>query len=69
MPRTTKPRSTLPVGPRSGFIKATFSIEPGQMEAVRLAAKKRADASGRFRPDASEIVREALALWMKQARP
>ncbi len=53
------------VGPRSGFVRATFSLAPEQLDAVLNEAKARADAAGRFQPDASEVVRDVLAGWVK----
>lgn len=53
------------VGPRSGYVKATFSLEPAQLAAVFGEAVKRMGASGAGRPDASAVVREALAAWLK----
>jgi hypothetical protein len=54
-----------PRGPRNdersprykGLAKATFSIRPEQLVAVRGEARRRADAAGMFRADASEVVR------------
>jgi len=54
------------VGPRSGYVKAMFSIAPDQLAALQAEAMKRAQDRGTMRPDASELVREALAAWMKR---
>jgi hypothetical protein len=51
-----------------GFTKATFSLRPEQLEALRAAARQRADRAGLFRPDVSEVVREALDAWLKHGR-
>ncbi len=40
-------------------------VEPAQAEAVREEAYRRARAKGSVLVDASEVVREALDLWMK----
>ena len=56
------------IGKRTGFTKATFSIEREQLAALVAEARKRADAAGVIRADASEVVREALAAWMKARR-
>jgi hypothetical protein len=56
------------VGPRSGLAKAMFSLRPDQIEAVQAEAKRRADAAGAFRADASAVVREAIDAWMKRRR-
>jgi hypothetical protein len=53
------------VGPRSGFVKATFSLAPEQLAELLKEAKARADRLGTFRPDASEVVRDVLAGWLK----
>jgi hypothetical protein len=65
------PRAALPpgtakrIGPRSGFVKAIFSVEPAQLQALRGEALRRAQAAGSIRPDVSELVREAVAAWLK----
>ncbi|MGC3998089.1 MAG: hypothetical protein QM767_11600 [Anaeromyxobacter sp.] len=56
------------VGPRSGFVKATFSLLPEQLAAVVTEAQDRAQERGVVRADASEVVREALEAWSKQKR-
>jgi hypothetical protein len=48
-----------------GFTKATFSVRPDQLAALRAEARRRADRSGAFRPDVSEIVREAIDRWLR----
>ncbi len=53
------------VSPRSGFVKLTVSVRPEQYAALLAEARRRADAAGRFKLDASELVREALDLWTK----
>lgn len=52
------------VGPRSGYVKATFSLTPSQLQMLLTEAKGRAERAGRFRPDASELVREVLDAWI-----
>jgi hypothetical protein len=49
-----------------GYLKATFSIRPDQLRAIRAEARRRADAAGAFRADASEVVREALDNWVRR---
>lgn len=56
------------VGRRSGYIKATFSIEPEQLAAVVSEARRRADTEGAIRADASAVVREALAAWIARRK-
>jgi hypothetical protein len=54
------------VGPKSGLVRVMFSIAPEQADALQIEAFRRAEARGSFKPDASEVVREALAAWMKK---
>lgn len=56
------------IGPRSGFLKATFSVTPEQLAAVVTEAQRRAQDRGVVRADASAVVREALDTWMKRKR-
>lgn len=66
MARPTRKRVVMEgrqVGPRSGYVKATFSVEPDQLLALQEESFQR--AKGR-RPDMGEIVREVLAAWMKK---
>lgn len=56
------------VGPRSGLVRAVFYVRPEQLGAVVTEAQGRAQAAGRVRSDASEVVREALDLWAKRRK-
>lgn len=56
------------VSPRSGFVKVLVSIEPDQHEALKAEARRRSEARGTLRPDASELVREALGAWLKRRK-
>ncbi len=69
-PRKGKPlvRKEPKVGPRSGHLKVLFAITPEQHEALKTEAMRRAQARGTLRPDASELVREALDLWVAKRR-
>jgi len=59
------PANTAASNPRrKGLKRVLFSIEPGQAKALRLEAFKRAAARGSGKPDASELVREAIAEWL-----
>ncbi len=60
-------RTARKVGPRSGFVKATFSLEPEQLAGVVAEANRRAVERGAMRSDASEVVREALVAWLGPA--
>ncbi len=51
---------------KGGMTKALFTITPEQEAELRAEAFKRATARGSGRPDASEVVREILAAWMKK---
>lgn len=51
---------------RKGLEKAMFRLEPEQLEAVRREALRRAVERGSMKPDGSEVVREALAEWMRR---
>ncbi len=53
------------VGPRSGLVRVMFSIDLAQLRALQAEALRRAKERGSFKPDASEIAREAFAKWMK----
>lgn len=67
--RKTKPATPArKVGPRSGLTRATFSIELEQLAALQAEAMKRAQDRGSLKPDASEVVREALAAWLGKRR-
>jgi hypothetical protein len=52
------------IGKRSGFVKATFSVEPEQLASVVTEAQRRAQERGVIRADASAVVREALDAWI-----
>ncbi len=60
---TTKPPSRA-----KGLEKAMFRLEPEQLEALRREALRRAGERGSMKPDASELVREAVADWLKRRR-
>jgi hypothetical protein len=61
-----RPMPTRKVGPRSGLTRVTFSLELEQLAALQTEAMKRAQERGSLKPDASEVLREALAAWMKR---
>ncbi len=61
---TAAPEQGPKVGPRSGYTKAIYSLEPGQVEALRAEAIRRTDPSRSGRPDASVLVREAVREWL-----
>ncbi len=63
-------RKKAPPAPRKkrsdakGLTLVGVRLEPAQAKALRAEAFKRAAARGTGKPDASEIVREALEAWL-----
>ncbi len=58
-----------PVNPRKKGLKpAVYRMRPEQIESLQTLAKKRADERGSFKPDASELVREAVDAWLPKRR-
>lgn len=56
-----------PVNPRAKGLKpVVVRLEPAQIQALKAEALRRATDRGSMKPDASELVREALAAWMKR---
>jgi Arc/MetJ-type ribon-helix-helix transcriptional regulator len=47
-----------------GYQKVTVSLPPEQATALKQEALRRAFTAGGARPDAGEIVREALDAWL-----
>ncbi len=43
-----------------------FRLEGEQLEALRREALRRAGERGSMKPDASELVREAVAEWLRR---
>lgn len=73
--RATMPKKVLkapepkPVNPRKKGLKPVLvRLEPTQITALKAEAMRRAAERGTIKPDASEIVREALAAWMARKR-
>lgn len=65
MPKKTTPEK--PKNPRAkGLQPVGVRLEPAQIEALQAEALRRAKERGSMKPDASEIVREALAAWFKK---
>jgi hypothetical protein len=52
-----------------GLEKAMFRLEPGQLQALRREALRRAGERGSMKPDASELVREAVEAWLPRRKP
>ncbi len=49
-----------------GLERLVVRLEPAQIQALKAEALRRANERGSMQPDASELVREALVLWMKR---
>lgn len=65
------PKAPAPLGGRGmkkGLTKATFSLEPAQLEVLRAEATRRMQERKAGRIDASEVVREAIEAWAKRRR-
>ncbi|MFY3742458.1 hypothetical protein ACOQFB_01000 [Anaeromyxobacter sp. Red801] len=52
--------------PPEGRLKVMISLDPGQVDALRSEAFKRAEGGRRLRPDVSALVREIVGSWMKR---
>jgi hypothetical protein len=63
-PMTTK--KATPARKAKGLEKAMFRLEPQQLSALRREALRRATERASMKPDASEIVREAVAEWLRK---
>jgi hypothetical protein len=59
MAKTTNPRA-------KNLEKVMFRLEPEQLDALRREALRRAADRGSMKPDASELVREAVDAWLKK---
>jgi hypothetical protein len=56
-----------PANPRKKGLKAaTYRIHPAQIAALQKEAMRRAAERGSMKPDASELVREAIDAWFKK---
>jgi hypothetical protein len=56
-----------PSNPRAkGLVPATFRFAPDQLAALRREALRRAGERGSAKPDASELIREAVNLWLRR---
>lgn len=53
--------------PKKGLVLAGFRLRPDQLEALRREAFRRAEERGSRKPDASELLREALDAWLAKA--
>jgi hypothetical protein len=50
-------------GRRSGFLRVMVSVTPEQLAALQAEATRRMRARGSLKPDAGEVVREAIDAW------
>ncbi len=56
-----------PKNPRAkGLRPVVVRLEPAQIAALKAEALRRARERGSMKPDASELVREALVLWLRR---
>ncbi len=56
-----------PRNPRAKGLKpVVVRLEPAQVAALKAEALRRAKERGSMKPDASELVREALAAWLRK---
>lgn len=66
MVKRTAPQSK-PLNPRAKGLKpVVVRLEPAQLAALKREALRRAAERGSGQLDQSEIVREALAAWLKR---
>ncbi len=67
MAAAAKRTAAGPTNPRAkGLQRLVVRLEPAQVQALKAEALKRAQAIGSMKPDASELVREAVAAWLKR---
>ncbi len=55
--------------PKKGMKLAAYRLRPEQVDALRKEALRRAAARSSGKPDASELVREAVDMWLAAAKP
>lgn len=60
-PRSDPRKSTQP---RKKLVRVVASLAPAQAAALEREAKRRRAAAGAARADVSEVVREAVSVWM-----
>lgn len=73
MPRRRAEPAQVPAtlggrGMKKGLVKAMFSMESRQLEALRAEATRRMVERKAGRIDASEVLREAVDAWLKRKR-
>ncbi len=72
MAKPTKRPPTPPAPGRSPLFKGYKSflarLEPRHLDALRAEAMRRATERGTMRPDASELIREAIDAWLLSKR-
>jgi hypothetical protein len=49
-------------------VKMTYWLDVEQVDALRHEALRRATEKRNMKPDASELVREAVAAWLKRTK-
>ncbi len=58
----------MKVGPKSGLAKTTVYLRPDQLRRLHEEARRRANAAGQLRADASAVLREAVDAWLAKRR-
>jgi len=53
---------------KGGLVQVTLTLDPAHLETLRAEALRRARARKSARSDVSELVREAIAAWLKSAK-
>lgn len=57
-----------PGRPPAGRVKVMVSLDPPQLAELRKEAFRRAAAGPRWRPDVSEVIREAVGAWIAKRK-
>lgn len=66
---TKKAPPEKPTNPRAKGLKpVVVRLEPAQIAVLKAEALRRANERRSMKPDASELVREALEGWMKRKK-
>ena len=66
-PAPTPPVAAAAVEPAPRYMVTTIRLRPEHLEALRVAAIKRATTRGAGKADASEVLREVLDRWMAES--
>lgn len=64
MPRSARPSTRrMPSKKPKALVPVLAHLQPAQLAALRREASRRMRQRGRRRPDVSEVLRDAIALW------